>query len=92
MSYFSDCYVNCTLMHSTGSHRGLRGHCLQLTASTGVDMWDSQANEQANTGLQHIKSQLVYMAFDNFVFHLCLLLCLKNKDAQRKIDVSCLSI
>ena len=49
-------------------------------------------SEQANAGLQHIKSQLAYMTFDNFVFHLCLFLCLKNKDAQRKIDVSCLSI
>ena len=32
------------------------------------------------------------MTFDNFVFRLCLFLCLKNKDAQRKIDVSCLSM
>ena len=53
---------------------------------------NSQVNEQANAGLQHIQSQLAYMTFDNFVFHLCLFLCLKNKDAQRKIDVSCLSI
>ena len=53
---------------------------------------NSQVNEQANAGLQHIKSQLAYMTFDNFVFHLYLFLCLKNKDAQHKIDVSCLSI
>ena len=50
---------------------------------------NSQMNEQANAGLQHIKSQLAYMTFDNFVFHLCLFL---NRDVQRKIDVSCLSI
>ena len=54
--------------------------------------FNSQVNEQANARLQHIKSQLAYKAFDNFVFHLCLFLCLINKDAQRKIDVSCLSI
>ena len=53
---------------------------------------NSQVNEQANAGLQHIKSQLAYMTFDNFVFHLCLFLSIKNRDAQRKIDVSCLSI
>ena len=52
---------------------------------------NSQINA-ANAGLQHIKSQLAYMAFDNSVFHLCLFLCLKNKDAQREIDVHCLSI
>ena len=52
---------------------------------------NSQINA-ANTGLQHIKSQLSYMAFDNSVFHLCLFLCLKNKDAQREINVRCLSI
>ena len=28
---------------------------------------NSQVNEQANAGLQHIKSQLAYMTFDNFV-------------------------
>ena len=33
---------------------------------------NSQVNEQANAGLQHIKIQLAYMTFDNFVFHLCL--------------------
>ena len=71
--------------------------CLQPSGYN-LDMYiahkdlNSQVNEQANTGLQHIKSQLAYMTFDNFVFHLCLFLCLKNKDAQRKIDVSCLSI
>ena len=53
---------------------------------------NSQVNEQANARLQHIKSQLAYMTFDNFVFHLCLFLSIKNRGAQRKIDVSCLSI
>ena len=56
-----------------------------------LDMYSTHKglNLQVNAGLQHIKSQLAYMTF---VFHLCLFLCLKNKDAQRKIDVSCLSI
>ena len=53
---------------------------------------NSQVNEQANARLQHIKCQLAYMKFNNFVFHLCLFLCLKNKDVQRKIDISFLSI
>ena len=53
---------------------------------------NSQVNEQVNAELQHIKSQLAYMTFDNFVFHLCLFLSIKNRDARCKIDVSCLSI
>ena len=74
-----------------------RGH-VGCSSGYNLDMYiahkglNSQVNEQANAGLQHIKSQLAYMTFDNFVFHLCLFLCLKNKDAQCKIDLSCLSI
>ena len=30
---------------------------------------NSQVNEQANAGLQHIKGQLAYMSADNFMFH-----------------------
>ena len=47
--------------------------CLQPSGYN-LDMYiahkdlNSQVNEQANAGLQHIKSQLAYMTFDNLCF------------------------
>ena len=49
-----------------------RGH-VGCSSDYNLDMYitlkglNSQVNEQANAGLQHIKSQLAYMTFDNFV-------------------------
>ena len=52
-------------------HKGCSlGYCMdQYTA---LHSLNSQVNEQANAGLQHIKGQLAYMSIDNFMFHLCL--------------------
>ena len=51
---------------------------------------NSQVNEQANAGLQHIKRQLAYMSVVNFMFHLSLFLVVKNIDARKKLDVAIL--
>ena len=56
---------------------------------TGVN---SQVNEQANAGLQRIKSQLAYMKPDNFKFTLSLFLAVTNLDKIRKIDIQHLSV
>ena len=55
-------------------------------------MINSQVNEQANAGLQHIKGQLAYMSADNFMFHLSLFLAVKNTDTRKKLDVSCIRL
>ena len=55
-------------------------------------MINSQVNEQANAGLQHIKGQLAYMSADNFMFHLSLFLAVKNIDTRKKLDVSCIRL
>ena len=47
---------------------------------------NSQVNEQANAGLQHIKGQLAYMTAANFMFTVSLFLAIKNVDAQNKIN------
>ena len=49
-------------------------HLLQLGsedlyATTLITNINSQVNEQANAGLQHIKGQIAYMKPDNFMFH-----------------------
>ena len=49
---------------------------------------NSQINEQANAGLQHIKGQLVYMKPDNFMFHIKLFLAITNMDKQVRIALS----
>ena len=49
-------------------------------------------NEQANAGLGRIKGQLAYMSLDNFMFHLCLFLSIKNSDCRSKLDVGRLCI
>ena len=51
---------------------------------------NSQVNEQANAGLQRIRGQLAYMTPENYMFTLKLFLSIKNKDVQRKLDVSTL--
>ena len=50
---------------------------------------NSQVNEQANAGLQRIRGQLAYMTPENFMFTLN---SIKNKDVQRKLDVSTLHV
>ena len=49
---------------------------------------NSQANEQANSGLQRIKGQLAYMKPSNFMLTLSLLLAITNQDKIRELDVS----
>ena len=53
---------------------------------------NSQVNEQANAGLQRIKSQLAYMNPKNFKFTLSLFLSITNLDKIRKIDIQHLSV
>ena len=50
---------------------------------------NSQVNEQANAGLRWIRGQL---APENFMFTLKLFLSIKNKNVQRKLDVSTLRV
>jgi len=47
-------------------------HCLDDYNSPEIRSLNSQVNEQANSGLQHIKGQLSYMKPDNFRFTLSL--------------------
>ena len=49
---------------------------------------NSQVNEQANSGLQRIKGQLVYVKLSHFMLTLSLFLAITNQDKIRKIDVS----
>ena len=53
---------------------------------------NSQVNEQANAGLQRIKSQLAYMNPENFKFTLSLFFSITNLDKIRKIDIQHLSL
>ena len=55
-----------------------------------VFSWYSCLAFSSWTGLQHIKGQLAYMSADNFMFHLSLFLAVKNIDARKKLDVSCM--
>ena len=51
---------------------------------------NSQANEQANASLQRIRGELAYMTPENFMFTLKLFISTKNKDVERKLDLSTL--
>ena len=53
---------------------------------------NSQVNEQANVSVQQIREQLVYMTPDNFTSTLKLFLSIKNKDVERKLDLSTLRV
>lgn len=64
------------------------GYCLNKYESAEVERINSQVNEQANAGLQHIKAQLSYMSAENFIFNLSLFLSIKNIDARKKLDIT----
>lgn len=60
------------------------GYCLDKYTTSDIREINSQVNEQANAGLQHIKGQLVYMKPDNFMFHIK---GITNMDKQAKLDI-----
>ena len=68
------------------------GYCLNSYTQMAIKEINSQVNEQANAGLQRIRGQLAYMTPENFMFTLTLFLTIKNKDVQRKLDVSVLHV
>ena len=65
------------------------GYCLNTYKQMAIKDINSQVNEQANVGLQQIRGQL---APENFMFTLKLFLSIKNKNVQRKPDVSTLHV
>ena len=70
----------------------LAGYCLNTYKQMAIKDINSQVNQQANAGLQRIQGQLAYMTPENFMFALKLFLSIKNKDVQRKLDVSTLHV
>ncbi|XP_066285853.1 uncharacterized protein [Branchiostoma lanceolatum] len=61
------------------------GYCMDsYSASVDIRTINSQVNEQANSGLARMKSQLSYMKPPNFMFHASLFLAVRNMDARRK--------
>ena len=68
------------------------GYCLDIYQHMAMKKINSQVNEQANAGLQRIRGQLAYMTPENFMFTLKLFLTIKNKDVQRKLDMSLLHV
>ena len=68
------------------------GYCLNSYKQLAIKEINSQVNEQANAGLQRIQGQLAYMTPENFMFTLKLFLSIKNKDVERKLDLSTLCV
>ena len=68
------------------------GYCLDTYKHMAIKEINSQVNEQANAGLQCIRGQLACMTPENFMFTLKLFLTIKNKDIQRKLDMSLLHV
>jgi len=68
------------------------GYCLDTYQNMAIKEINSQVNEQANTGLQRIRGQLAYITPENFMFTLKLFLTIKNKEIQRKLDMSLLHV
>ncbi len=62
-------------------------YCLDTYKRMSLKEINSQVNEQATAGLQCIRGQLAYMTPQNFTYY-----SVKNMDAQRKLDVSVLTI
>ena len=59
-----------------------KGYLLNVSYQKQTKEINSQVNEQANSGLQKIRGQLVYMNIENFNFHCSLFLALKNMDKK----------
>ena len=59
------------------------GYNLKNYSTFDMTAINSQVNEQANAGLQRIKSHVSYMKEDNFVFHIKLFLALTNNRKQQ---------
>ena len=68
------------------------GYCLNGYKQMAIKDINSQVNEQANAGLQRIRGQLAYNTPENFMFTLKHFLSLKNKDVERKLDMSTLRV
>ena len=69
-----------------------KGYCLDsYKSSVDIKTINSQVNEQANSGLQRIRAQLVYMIPCNFVFTLSLF-CMQVIVKISTLDFSALSV
>ena len=62
------------------------GYNLAIYKSALTNTINSQVNEQANAGLQHMKSQVAYMSYANFMHTVSLFLAIKNLDVTMKLD------
>lgn len=79
--FFIDCF------HWKGHVGCSKGYCLDEYKSSEIRSLNSQMNEQANSGLQHIKGHLSYMKPHNFKFTLLLFLAICNKDEISRLDI-----
>ena len=70
--HFRKGHTGCTLGYSLDTYKTDRE----------LKTLNSQANEQANSGLRRIQIQLAYMKPDNFMHHTSLFLALKNMDKK----------
>ena len=79
--YFEDTVFQVDKLHSKNHSCGKSYH---MKHNPYYDHINSQANEQYNSDLQRLHSQLSYMTPKNFMTHLRLYLTLRNMRKQQK--------
>ena len=86
-AFFSHTQFSVDRFHWKGHVGCSSGYNLNLYKSALTNTINSQVNEQANAGLQHIKSQLAYMSHENFIHTVSLFLAIKNQDVTKKLGI-----
>ena len=84
-AYFSHTQLALDQFHWKGNVGCSSGYNLNTYKTSIASTINSQVNEQANAGLQHIKSQLAHMSHENFMHMISLFLAIKNLDALKKL-------
>ena len=86
-AFFSRTQFSVDRFHWKGHVGCSSGYNLNLYKSSLTNTINSQVNEQANGGLQRIKSQLAYMSHENFMHTVSLFLALKSQDVTKKLGI-----
>ena len=85
-AFFSHTQFSVDRFHWKGHVGCSSGYNLAIYKSALTNTINSQVNEQANAGLQHIKSQVAYMSHANFMHTVSLFLAIKNLDVTKKLQ------
>ena len=85
LAHFSHTQFAVDRFHWKGHTGCSSGYNLNIYKVSITSKINSQVNEQANDGLQCIKSQLAYISHENFMHTISLFLAIKNLDAQKRM-------